>query len=195
VKVSTGRHILNGALLVVFLAVGWVVLHSAPTDAQWQAAIPVTGEVGQTLTGRNIEATVSSIRIADSVTASNGWAGETTGVWVVTDVSVAAVLTDYGVSLGTAQLQIGDTLYAASERPDRGTIEGTTLSVGLPQTGPLMFEIPRAALQGDDARGAELQLAANGDPRTDSMIVVPVDLTAIAHEPTITTDAPVWGLG
>jgi hypothetical protein len=171
------------------------VLHSAPTDAQWQAAIPVTGEVGQTLTGRNIEATVSSIRIADSVTASNGWAGETAGVWVVADASVAAVLTDYGVSLGTAQLQIGDTLYAASERPDRGTIEGTTLSVGLPQTGPLMFEIPRAALQGDDARGAELQLAANGDPRTDSMIVVPVDLTAIAHEPTLTTDAPVWGLG
>lgn len=191
---SVGRHILNGALLVVFLSAAGVVLHTAPTDAQWQAPIPVAGEVGQTLTGRNIEATVSDIRIADSVTASNGWSGETTGAWVVVDASVEAVVTDFGVSLGTAQLQIGDTLYAASERPDDGSIEGTVLSVGLPQTGPLLFEVPRAALEGEDAQSAELQLAANNDPRTDSMIVVPVDLAAIAHEEAITTDAPVWGL-
>ena len=194
-KTSLWRHLLNGALLVAFLVIAGVVLHTAPTEDQWQAAIPVTGEVGDTVAGRNIQATVSDVRVADSVTASNGWAGETSGVWVVVDASVEAVLTDYGVSLGTANLKIGDTRYAASERPDKGTIEGAVLSVGLPQTGPLMFEVPRPALEGADASSAEIELAANDDPRTDSMIVVPVDLTAVERQAAITTEAPVWGLG
>ncbi|RFA09058.1 hypothetical protein B7R54_07335 [Subtercola boreus] len=189
------RHVLNGALLVVFLVVAGIVLHTAPTEEQWQAAIPVTGPVGQTLTGRNIQATVTDVRVADAVTASNGWSGETSGVWVVVDARVEAVLTDYGVSLGTAQLKIGDTLYGASERPDQATIEGAVLSVGLPQTGPLMFEVPEDAVAGDDARGAEIQLAANDDPRTDSMVVVPIDLAALPREASVTTDKPVWGIG
>ncbi|MDF2444090.1 MAG: hypothetical protein JWR01_2293 [Subtercola sp.] len=189
------RHVLNGALLVVFLVIAGIVLHTAPSEEQWQAAIPVTGEVGQTVAGRNIRATVTEVRVADTVTASNGWSGETSGIWVVVDASVEAVLTDYGVSLGTAQLKIGGTLYAASERPDRGSIEGTVLSVGIPQTGPLMFEVPREVLGGDAARSVEIQLAANDDPRTDSMVVVPVDLTAVPRLSAVTTDKPVWGLG
>ncbi|RFA21033.1 hypothetical protein [Subtercola boreus] len=189
------RHIANGAALVGFLVVGGIVVHTAPTEEQWQAPIAVTGAIGQTLTGRNIQATVTDIRVADSVTASNGWSGETSGVWVVVDASVEAVVTDYGASLSTAQLKVGDTLYGASERPDQATIEGVPLSVGLPNTGPLMFEVPADALAGDDARDAEVQLAATSDPRTDSMIVVPVDLSAIARQTSVTTEKPTWGDG
>lgn len=191
----TWRHVANGAALLGFLVVAGVVLHSAPTDEQWQAPIPVNGAIGEALTGRNIRATVTGIRVADAVTASNGWAGETTGVWVVVDARVEAVVTDYGASLSTAQLKVGDTVYGASERPAEGSIEGVSLSVGIPHAGPLFFEVPRDALSGEDARAAEVQLAATSDPRTDSLIVVPVDLASLTSEARIETSEPQWGKG
>ena len=187
------RHVLNAAALVAILVVAGIVSHTAPTAAFWQAPIPVAGTIGEPVTGRNIEATVIEVRAADSVTASNGWAGETTGVWVVVDASVEAVVTDYGALLGTAQLQIGDRVYSASERPDLGTIAHKSLTTGIPNTGPLMFEVPRDLLSSEAAKDAQLQLAVDGDPRVDSLIVVPVDLTVVEIEPSIETDEPTWG--
>ncbi|RFA13709.1 hypothetical protein B7R21_07700 [Subtercola boreus] len=187
------RHIANGAALAGILFASAVALHTAPTEGQWQAPITVTGELGQTVAGRNIQATVTSVRVAEKVTASNGWSGSTSGVWVVVDASVEAVITDFGVSLGTAQLEIGGTHYSASERPEAGSISDEVLSVGLAKTGPLMFEVPRDALTGIDGESAEIHLAVNSDPRADSMIVVPVDLSAIPVESSIETEKPVWG--
>ncbi|MGD8166582.1 hypothetical protein ACEXOS_005110 [Herbiconiux sp. P16] len=187
------RHALNAAALVAVLVVAGIVSHTAPTEAFWQAPIPVTGVLGEPVTGRNIQATVTGVRAADSVTASTGWTGETTGVWVVVDASVEAVVTDSGALLGTAQLQIGDRVYSASERPDYGTIAQKSLYTGIPSTGPLMFEVPRDILSEASAKDAQIQLAVDSDPRVDSLVVVPVDLTALEIEPSIETDEPEWG--
>jgi hypothetical protein len=187
------RHVLNAAALVAVLVVARIVSHTAPSEAFWQAPIPVSGVVGEEVTGRNIQATVTQVRAADSVTASTGWTGETTGVWVVVDASVAAVVTDYGALLGTAQLQIGDRVYSASERPDYGTIARKSLYTGIPSTGPLMFEVPRDILSEAAAKDAQIQLAVDSDPRVDSLVVVPVDLTALEVEPSIETGEPEWG--
>lgn len=184
------RPLLNGALLVALLAVAAVVLHTTPTDDEWQGPIPVYGAIGETVAGRNIEATVTDVRIADAVTASNGWAGPTTGIWVVVDASVAAVEDDRAALLGTANLLIGGTTYSASQRPDLATIAGSSLSTGIPYAGPLMFEVPRDAVDSAAARDAELNFAVSNDPRTDSLLVIPVDLTAIDHEDTIETTEP-----
>ncbi|MCS5720108.1 hypothetical protein N1027_18410 [Herbiconiux sp. CPCC 205763] len=187
------RHALNALALVAVLVVAGVVSHTAPTEAFWQSPVPVTGALGEPVTGRNIQATVTRVRAAESVTASTGWTGETTGVWVVVDASVATVVTDYGTLLGTAQLQIGDRVYSASERPDYGTIAQKSLYTGIPSTGPLMFEVPRDILSDAAARDAQIQLAVDSDPRVDSLVVVPVDLTALPVEPSIETDEPSWG--
>jgi hypothetical protein len=192
---SWPRHALNGIVLVGVLIVAGLVAHSAPTDAQWQAAIPVSGELGERVQGRNIAATVDRVRVADSVVASNGWAGATTGVWVVVDVTMESVVDDFGASVGTAQLAVGDTTYSASSRPDLGSIEGGSLSTGIPTSGPLMFEVPRALLDDPAARRAVVQLAVNSDPRSDSIVEVPVDLTALPVDDEIETDAPGWANG
>jgi len=185
------RHVANGAGLVVILVIAGVVAHTTPDDEQQQAPIPVRGQVGETLSGRNIAATVDAVRVAESVEASNGWAGPTAGVWVVVDASVEANVTES--IFGYARLKVGDVTYSASTRPDRATIAATGLSVGIPWTGPLMFELPRPLVSGDASRTAELQLAVDADPRADSMLVMPVDLSAIEIEKVVETERPVWG--
>jgi len=187
------RHVANGAGLVVILVLAGIVAHTTPNDEQQQAPIPVRGQLGETLSGRNIVATVDEVRIAESVEASNGWAGPTTGVWVVVDASVAARVDDLGVNLGYARLKVGDTTYSASTRPGTGSIADQFLTTGIPWTGPLMFELPGSLISGDAARSAELQLAVDSDPRADSLIVIPVDLYSLDVESTVSTERPVWG--
>ena len=185
------RHVANGAGLVVILVIAGIVAHTTPNDEQQQAPLPVRGQVGETLSGRNIAATVDAVRVAESVEASNGWAGPTAGVWVVVDASVEANVTES--IFGYARLKVGDVTYSASTRPDRATIAATGLSVGIPWTGPLMFELPRLLVSSDASRTAELQLAVDADPRADSMLVMPVDLSAIEIETVVETERPVWG--
>lgn len=96
------KHVANGAALAGVLVVAGVVAHTTPDETQQQGPILVRGAIGETLTGRNIRATVDDVRIADSVTASNGWQGTTTGVWVVAEASAEAVVDDFGAFLGTA---------------------------------------------------------------------------------------------
>ncbi|MCU1405840.1 MAG: hypothetical protein JWQ43_2143 [Glaciihabitans sp.] len=190
---SVARYVLNGVGLAVILAVTWVVVHTAPTVDQWQAAMPVVGSVGDTLTGRNIEVTVHNVRIADSVTASNGWAGQTTGTWVVVDASAATLDDEIQSNLELAELQIGDVIYGASNRPGFGSIAGEGLSAGINLTGPLMFEIPRDLLETDAASTALLRFGLDSDPRLDSTIEVPVDLAELDITDQLTTDEPLWG--
>lgn len=185
------RHVANGAGLVVILVLAGVVAHTTPNDEQQQAPLPVRGQVGETLSGRNIAATVDAVRVAESVEASNGWAGPTAGVWVVVDASVEANVTES--NFGYARLKVGDVTYSASTRPDRATIAATGLSVGIPWTGPLMFELPRLLVSSDASRTAELQLAVDADPRADSMLVMPVDLYSIDIAEVAETERPVWG--
>ncbi|GAB2457338.1 hypothetical protein HD599_003372 [Conyzicola lurida] len=187
------RHVVNGVALVGILVVAGIVTHTTPDEEQQQGPIVVRGEIGDELTGRNIRATVTDVRIAESVTASNGWAGTTPGVWVVVDASVEAVVDDTGASLGTAVIQVGDTTYSASVRPARGSIAEAVLDIGIATTGPLMFELPADLVESAEAGAAEIHLALNDDPRADSMLVVPVDLTAIPIDESIETDAQTWG--
>jgi hypothetical protein len=187
------RHALSALVLVGLLAVAGVVADTAPSGGGWQAPVEVEGRLGETVTGRNIEATVRSVRAADSVTTSNGWQGATTGVWIVVDLSVAAVVDDRASLLGGAVLRIGDRSYSASDRPGLSVLAERSLSVGIPMTGPLLFEIPRDDLGSADGRGARLELGLDADPRVDSLLVVPVDLTQLGVVPAIETDEPVLG--
>ncbi|NQX33236.1 hypothetical protein [Herbiconiux sp. VKM Ac-2851] len=192
-RVPWWRHALSALVLVGLLAVAGVVADTAPSGGGWQAPVEVEGRLGETVTGRNIEATVRGVRAADSVTTSNGWQGATTGVWIVVDLSVAAVVDDRAALLDGAVLRIGDRSYSASDRPGLSVLAGRSLSVGIPMTGPLLFEIPRDDLDSADGRGARLELGLDADPRVDSLLVVPVDLTELAAVPTIETDEPVLG--
>ena len=186
------RHTVHGIGFVALLVAAGYVTQSTPTNDEWQSPIAVSAEVGESAAGRNIEATVTDVRVARSVATSNGWSGLTSGIWVVVDATVAAVVED-GVPLGTAQLQIGSVAYSATLRAESSTLADATLSTGIPLTGSLAFEIPEAVLTSAEAADTDIHLAISADPRSDSMIVVPVDLTAVDIEDAITLDTPEWG--
>jgi hypothetical protein len=187
------RHVANGAALVAILSVASFVLHSAPDRELQQSPIAVPGTIGEPVTGRNIRATVNSVAVTKTVTAGNGWSGSTPGVWVVADVSAEAVETDTGATLGTAVLRVGDTTFSASTRPDNATVARVRLATGIALTGPLMFEIPEGLASSAEADEATLELALNPDPRVDSLLVVPVDLTELPIQESIDADFPEWG--
>lgn len=187
------RSAANGLGLVALLAVGGVIAHTAPSDARWQQPLEVRGHLGDVLTGRNIEATVHDVRLAETVSAGNGWTGETPGTWVVADISAEAVVDEFAASMQTTQLRIDGVTYGATERAGLGSLDGAALSLGIPTSGPLFFEVPTAVLQSDSARHAEILLGISSDPRLDSMLVVDVDLSTLRVESSIDTEDSVWG--
>ena len=187
------RHAANGVLLTVILALAAFVLHTTPSREAQQSAIVVPGAIGESASGRNIRATVHSVAVTEAVTAGNGWAGTTPGVWVVVDLTVEALVDDQATPLGTAVLRIGDVSFSASTRPQQGTVAGMALATGIPVHGPLMFEVPASAVQSAPAGDATLELATDSDPRADSLLVVPVDLTALVVQPELDLAFPEWG--
>jgi hypothetical protein len=186
------RKLGNGLVLVVILVIAGFVLHTAPTAAERDAPLYVNGAVDERLVGRNIAATVTSVTLADEVTTSRGWTGTTEGVWVVVDASAEAV-TDENGALLYAWLVIGDATYSASPRPGLGTLANSALSVGIPASGPIMFEVSREAAASVDAATAHVQFAVSNDPRADSLINVEVDLPGAPTAATLDVDEPVWG--
>ena len=182
------RHLINGVVLAAILAVAALVQHTSPGDGGWQQPMEVSGQLGGQVAGRNIAATVWGAQVAHEVRTSD-WAGETTGIWVVVDVSAEAVVDEFAARLGMATLAIGDETFSASERPDLDTIYQNSLTVGIPTRGPLFFEIPTDAL-----RDARLQLGIDSDPRLDSLLVIPLDLSSLTIADSLTTDDVQWGV-
>ena len=190
---SPWRHAANGVLLTAILAVAALVLHTTPSREAQQSAIVVPGVLGESVSGRNIRVTVHSVTVAESVTAGTGWAGGTPGVWVVVDLTVHALVDDESTMLGTAVLRVGDVSFSASIRPQHGTVAGQRLVTGVPLNGPLMFEVPADLVASPAAETATLEFATDSDPRADSLLVVPVDLTDLIVQPELEVAFPAWG--
>ncbi|MCU1447746.1 hypothetical protein [Cryobacterium sp.] len=189
---SAWRHVGNGAALLAILAVAAIVLHTTPDRELQQSPIAVRATLAEPASGRNIRATVHSVAVTESVTAGNGSAGSTPGVWVVVESSVEAVVDDQA-TLGTAVLRVGDTSFSASTRPDYATVVKRGLATGIPLNGPLMFELPADIASGKAAADATLELAINSDPRVDSLLVLPVDLARLDVTTSLDVDYPEWG--
>lgn len=156
-----------GAGLVV---AAWFVALVTPGEDQTQSAFPVTVAVGEEGVGRNIAATVTDIRRVGELTAGD-WSDE--GNWLVVDLDVASVVSEFGVLVSFAEISIDGVRYSASERPDSLRQQG--LSAGVPRSGSLAFELPDDLETGE----ATFQLAVDGDTRLDSVIVVPFDLAEV----------------
>lgn len=156
-----------GAALVV---AAWGVAAVTPPDDAATNPFPVNVSVGEHGVGRNIAGTVTDVRRAETVSAG-GWSAD--GNWVVVDLDIEAVVSEFGVRLNRATLDLDGRTYSASERPD--SLRSAPLSVGIPRSGSLAFELPDSAAGGD----AVLRLGLDADERLDSVIVLELDLADI----------------
>lgn len=185
----------GAATLVALLAATAVVSATTPTEAQWEQPFVVTAPLGESAAGRNIAGTVHGAQLADTI-GDSAWQSGEGSVWLLVDASVESVVSD-DVTLASAVVTIGALTYSASDRPQFSTLRAAGLSTGIPTRGTLAFELPATILdeQGADAAELHLSSAALDDTRLDSVLVTPLDLTALDHVDDVTIAAPVWGQG
>lgn len=185
---SRARRALHWAAAAALVAAAWGLHAVTPPGTIAAEPFLVDARIGEPAEGRNLRVIVNEVRAASKVTEPrSGWYAE--GRWVVVEFEAEATESEQLASLGVMQLRLGDRTYRASERPGPGFGPGARLSVGLPRDISAAFELP------EDAGGiAELEIAygAAGDPRADSLVVMPIDLEALEVRPEVELRTPGW---
>lgn len=169
---------------LALLVAAWFAVDITPPLDRGAEPFAVTGEIGEVLEGRNIAARVVSVSVADRVVDEGGWWAE--GTWVVVEAELTATTTEEMAVLSTANLVVDGRTYRASERPE--SARDAILSVGIPVTGSLAFEIPEDLAEGE----AVLQLAPAVSPVRDSQLEVRIDLATIPRSSEVTVWPATW---
>lgn len=167
------------------IALAAFVAEQRPDDRTSQRSFVATGALGSLVDGRDLQATVHGVTIADELRVGRQEL-RTTGRWVVADVTVG-VETDPS-SVGTAQLVVGERTYSSTNRLPRNALTSTLLQPSLPRRGLIAFEVPESAAQSS----VDLGLARSGDPRLDSMLTVTVDLGEAETTDVVEITAPTY---
>lgn len=152
------------------VATAWGVAVVTPAEDAEEAPFPVTAEVGERAVGRNLAVTVTDVRRAEGV-GTDEWSAE--GNWVVVDLEAEAIQSEFGTLLTLVTLEVDGRTFRASERPESLLRGG--LSVGIPLSGSVAFELPEELDSGE----AILTFGLDTDPRLDSLLVLDIDLAAI----------------
>jgi hypothetical protein len=175
------------ALVVALaLAVAAVAVHRTTPDRGAQVApFVVSADVGDWGQARTVGAQVDDVALAAQVTDGE-WTGTTDGVWVVVTATAETTLSPIAVS---ASLRLGDRRYAASDRTDEAVLTGASLSPRLPVRGAVLFEVPAEAVR-DHGGDARVRFSTQTNPRLDSVVEVPVDLSGLEPEPLVELTPP-----
>lgn len=175
------RRTVAWALAVGILLLAGVVVALQPREQLIQGPFSVDVALEQEGTGRNIAATFHSIALAEVVEPDSfsEWRGESEGVWVVVDATVASRVDN---TILNSFLLIGDDVYRGSERSEDG-LESWSLSPGLPVRGTILFEVSPEVLE--SATSARIMVGARSDWRLDSVIATTVDLSSLVVEDTL----------
>ncbi|QIG42346.1 hypothetical protein G5V58_05800 [Nocardioides anomalus] len=177
---------MKALVLALVLTAAAVVAHrTTPSEEEQVAPFVVAADAGDWGQARTVGARVDDVGLATRVTDGE-WTGTTDGVWVV--VAATAETTLRAASLD-ASLWLGDRRYDASDRPGDAALGAARLSPRLPVRGTLVFEVPAAALRADGGE-ARVRFATESDPRLDSVVEVPVDLTDLEPEALVELTAP-----
>lgn len=152
------------------VAAAWGVALVTPAEDAEEAPFPVVVGLGDRGVGRNIAVTVTDVRRAESVRAGE-WSSD--GNWVVVDLDAEAVTSEFGTLFTLATLEVDGRTFRASERP--ASLLRGGLSVGIPLSGSVAFELPDELDDGD----ALLTFGLDTDPRLDSLLLLEIDLGAI----------------
>lgn len=178
--------------LVVLLAASGVVSATTPTETQWEQPFRVSAPFGERAEGRNIIGTVHGASLADTIEDA-AWQSGDGSVWLVVDAGLESRSGPAVVAYG--MLVVGERIFSASERPRADTMRRVGLEPGIPTRGVFVFELPADIVDDAAASSAELQLGVDVDPRLDSLLVTPIDLTQLDRTAVQEIVASEWGRG
>lgn len=182
---SRRAGVLPWMLTLVLLAGAWVLNTVALPDSAPRAPFVTAAETGRDATAGNLAVTVTDVRAARSVTDAEGWTAA--GTWLVIELDAAAVRSQYGAQLSTAELMIGDRAFHATER-GRTFFRSDTLVPGVMRRGALAFELPDGALRGQ----AVLRLGASRVTAGAGVVELAIVLDEIPVEDSVTLPLTSW---
>jgi hypothetical protein len=166
------------------LAIAWIVVAVTPGDDVSEQPFVVAASADEPAMARTFTATLSNVRLGDTATDPRGWAAE--GTWLLVDIEAEARREEVGVLLSSAWLQIDGVRYRASERPQ--SFLGAALSVGLPKSGTLAFELPDDAV----AHTGVIEVATVEEPLLDAVVTLPVDLAELERQQSVELAPTEW---
>ncbi|GAA5146771.1 hypothetical protein GCM10025768_05820 [Microbacterium pseudoresistens] len=181
---SRAHQALAWVAAIAIVVVACAVKGITPPDDAGEEPFAVVVAVGERGVGRNIDVTVTDVRLARTVSTPRGW--NATGRWLVVDVDAAAVTVQNATLLNGVTLETAGLTFSASNRPD--SFRGASLYPGLARHGSVAFELP-----GDLELGAAvLAFSVNADARSDSQIRVSIDLSEVREEAAVELSETGW---
>lgn len=172
------KKVLTWTLTLALLAGAWGLAKVTLPDDAAITPFPTVAELGEPTITRNLEVTITDVRVARQVTDAFGWTAE--GTWLVVDVEAATVITQDGGSLGLAELTIADRTFSATERGT--TFSRQRLVTGVARAGSLAFELPEDALTGQATLRLGLPSGAPLEVLLDDVVELSVELDELPVE-------------
>lgn len=182
------KKILVWLLTFALLAGAWGLSKATLPDDAALAVFPVAAELDETITTRNLEATITDVQATRRVTDADGWSAE--GTWLVVDLEAATVRAQDGDILALVELTIGGRRFTAT---DRGTsFYEQHLITGVPRAGSIAFELPADALTGTGVLRLGLPTGPPGEVLIDDVVELRIDLDELPVEAEVALDENGW---
>ncbi|OAN33364.1 hypothetical protein [Mycolicibacterium iranicum] len=151
-------------VVIVVIAASVAVWHNLPTPTDLYGPFEVHGRPGESVEGRAVKTTVTSVHIAKQVNSA-----EAAGTWVVIDAALEAV---GATELLRADLVVGPNTYDPSDRFFFDTL-GNEISPGIVQRGSWVFDVASSLVAPDAHEPLLLRVWANTDI-LDSRLVIEI---------------------
>ncbi|MGH3725837.1 MAG: hypothetical protein ACRDUS_17140 [Mycobacterium sp.] len=193
---SLPKMAMRAVIVVVLLTASVLVWNRLPYPTDVEAPFPIRGAVGETIETPTVAVMVKGAKVGTQLKLRNSML-KTSGRWIMVGAKVTS-LKEPGQA--QANLLIGGRTYTPDARSPFGTFTSPAheLSVGIPQQGVWVFEVPEEAV-GSNAATAELRVwvavisvVPRYFPRIPS-IRVPLDEEHASRVQTIVTPDAVMG--
>ncbi|MGE2731199.1 hypothetical protein ACQI4F_17090 [Mycolicibacterium vaccae] len=172
---SRRRRALQAVATIVVIVAAATVWHNLPAPSDVYRPFDVRGSIGEQVSGRMFDLTVTGVRTGQQVKAPRRPAVTALGRWVVVDAELRATRQ---FVLPRAELLAGPNTYLPSDRFQFVQLGGE-LAPLITQQGSWAFDVAPELL--DPA--ADLRLRVwSGDSRLDSRLVVEIPMTATVAE-------------
>ncbi|HEY9267237.1 MAG TPA: hypothetical protein VIQ11_21800 [Mycobacterium sp.] len=171
-RLRTAAPALVTAIAVAAAAVVW---HHLPEPLDVYGPLDVPGAMGERVSGRAIEMTVTGVRIGPRAQRPSKPPVPAVGEWVVVDAELSA--TSEFVK-PNADLRVGPNTYIPSDR-FLPTPLGTELAPEIEQRGSWVFDVAPDLLDGSVPVTLRV---SQGDGRLDSRLVVSIPITDARHD-------------
>ncbi|MGE2834649.1 hypothetical protein [Mycobacterium sp. SMC-4] len=173
---SKRRMMLHAVATIAVIAAAAGLWHHLPTPSDVYRPFDVRGDIGDQVSGRAFDLTVTGVRVGQQTQAPRSRPVPAVGEWVLVDADLRATSE---VVVPRAELLVGPNTYIPSDRFQFVQL-GAALAPLITQQGSWAFDVDPGLLTPD----ADLTLRVwSGDVRFDSRLVVDIPFSDAVREP------------